>query len=149
FGQTFGLPLGPAILDREIMALDPPQFAHSLHEGGSPLALRRRVTRSEQSDGRRLRLLRARRKRPRGGRPAQQRDELPAPHSITPSARVSRVGGTVSPNAFAVWRLTTRRNFTGLVRLSQEAYIVRRDKIDRRVPNRVKPGPQSLAATGP
>jgi hypothetical protein len=32
---------------------------------------------------------------------------------ITSSARASSVGGTVSPNAFAVWRLTTRRNFTG------------------------------------
>jgi hypothetical protein len=53
-----------------------PQLAHSLHEGGSPLALRRRSTRTEQSDGRRLRLLRARRERPRCRRTADQLDEV-------------------------------------------------------------------------
>src|SRR6516165_7624575 len=37
--QTLGVPLGPTILDREIAALDPTQLAHSLHKGGSPLAL--------------------------------------------------------------------------------------------------------------
>src|SRR6516162_4725179 len=46
-------------------AVDPAEIAHSLHEGGGPLALRRRAARSEQSDGRHLRLLRARRARPR------------------------------------------------------------------------------------
>jgi hypothetical protein len=35
----------------------PEAVAHSLHEGGCPLALRRRATRAEQSDGRRLRRL--------------------------------------------------------------------------------------------
>jgi hypothetical protein len=39
----------------------PEAVAHSLHEGGCPLALRRRATCAEQSNGRRLRLLRARR----------------------------------------------------------------------------------------
>ncbi|HVI61641.1 MAG TPA: hypothetical protein VM910_03465, partial [Bradyrhizobium sp.] len=37
-----------------------------------------------------------RRERPRG-RAAEQRDELASPHSITSSARVSRVVGTLRP----------------------------------------------------
>src|SRR5262249_43426077 len=58
------------------------------------------------------RLLRARRKRPRGSA-AEQRDEGAAPHSITSSAATSRPGGTVSPIAFAVLRLTTVSKFVG------------------------------------
>jgi hypothetical protein len=42
-------------------------------------------------------LLRARRERPYS-RAAEQRDELPPPHSITSSARASSVGGTSRPN---------------------------------------------------
>src|SRR5262249_32609267 len=43
-----------------------------------------------------------RRERPRGRRAAEQRDELAALHSITSSARASRLSGTVSPSALAV-----------------------------------------------
>src|SRR5262249_38679316 len=82
--QTLGVPLGPAILDREIAALDPAQLAHSLHEGGGPLALRRRATSAEQSDSRRLRLLRACLERPRGSRTANKRDELAPSHCQVP-----------------------------------------------------------------
>src|SRR5215470_10825347 len=46
-------------------------------------------------------------------RAAQQRDELAALHSITSSARASRVGGTVRPSAFAVVRLIMRSNLVG------------------------------------
>src|SRR5262245_51191122 len=49
--------------------------------------------------------LRARRERPRDRRAAEERDELAAPHSITSSARVSSVGGTSRPSAWAVLRL--------------------------------------------
>src|SRR5262249_16667342 len=38
---------------------------------------------------------------------ADKRDELAAPHSITSSARPSRVAGMVRPRAFAVFRLIT------------------------------------------
>jgi hypothetical protein len=48
----------------------------------------------------------ARRERPRG-RPAEQRDELAADHSITSSARASTVAGMSRPSAFAVFRLMT------------------------------------------
>jgi len=54
-----------------------------------------------------------RRERPRR-RAAEQRDELaPIHHSITSSARASRVGGTSSPSALAVLRLITSSNLTG------------------------------------
>jgi hypothetical protein len=48
-----------------------------------------------------LALLRARRERPRGGRAAEQRDELATPHSITSSARTRIESGIVNPIAFA------------------------------------------------
>src|SRR5262245_875842 len=58
------------------------------------------------------RSLRPRNKRPehRTGRrrSAEQRDELPPPdHSITSSARTSKVGGTSRPIALAAFKLTT------------------------------------------
>jgi hypothetical protein len=56
-------------------------------------------------------LLRARRKRPSGGRAAEQRDELAPLHSITSSARASINGGTLRPSFFAVVRLITNSNF--------------------------------------
>src|SRR6266508_3012965 len=58
-------------------------------------------------------LLRAPRERPGCRRDAEQRDELAALHSITSSARASKVGGTVRPSALAVTRLTTRSNLIG------------------------------------
>src|SRR5215468_4842820 len=104
-GEAFAASLRPAIFDREIAAVDPAEIAHSLHEGGGPLALRRRAARSEQSDGRHLRLLRARRKWPRGRSAADQRYELAALHSITSSARATSCRGTSIPSASAVLRL--------------------------------------------
>ena len=44
---------------------------------------------------------------------AQQRDELPAPHSITSSARARHIGGTSMPSAFAALRLMTSSNLVG------------------------------------
>src|SRR5262245_45595203 len=60
------------------------------------------------------RLLCARRDRPSRRRAAEQRDELAAgTHSITSSARASRVGGTSRPSALAVIKLITRSNLVG------------------------------------
>src|SRR5262249_34362750 len=59
-----------------------------------------------------LRLLRARRERPRCCA-AEQRDERAALHSITSSAATSRPDGTVKPSAFAVLRLTVVSNLVG------------------------------------
>jgi hypothetical protein len=50
--------------------------------------------------------------RPRS-RAAEQRDELASVHSITSSAVASSDGGTSSPSALAVLRLTTSSNLTG------------------------------------
>src|SRR5262249_53679677 len=57
-------------------------------------------------------LLRPRRNRPRS-RAAEQRDERPARHSITSSARASSVGGTSRPSVLAVFRLITSSNLVG------------------------------------
>ena len=46
-------------------------------------------------------------------RAAEQRDELPPPHSITSSARASSVGGISRPSALAVLRLMTSSNLVG------------------------------------
>src|SRR5262249_59168764 len=47
----------------------------------------------------------ARRERPGDRRTADERDELASSHSITSSARASKVGGTSRPSALAVLRL--------------------------------------------
>src|SRR5262249_33050663 len=59
-----------------------------------------------------LALLRAGRERPRR-RAAEQRDELAPFHSITSSARASKVGGTPRPSALAVLRFTISSNLVG------------------------------------
>src|SRR5262245_34949144 len=61
-----------------------------------------------------LGLLRARHKRPRRRRAAEQRDELAAlHHSITSSARCCRIQGTSRSSAFAVLRLITSSSLVG------------------------------------
>src|SRR5262245_17533362 len=77
--------------------------------------VRERVRRGgvKDADHRHRGLLRARRKRPRGSRAAEKRDEFPSLHSITSSARASSVGGTVRPSALAVLRLMTNSYLVG------------------------------------
>ena len=71
-GVALGASLRPAILDRDGAALDPAEFAQSLHKSGGPLAPGRRRGRAQEPDGRQLpRLLRARRERPRSRRAEQ------------------------------------------------------------------------------
>src|SRR5262245_31962284 len=67
----------------------------------------------EQADHRHRRLLRARRKRPRGSRATEQRHELAPHHSITSSARASMIGGISRPIALAVLTLITSVNLVG------------------------------------
>src|SRR5262249_14396833 len=59
-----------------------------------------------------LALLRAHRERPRR-RAAEERDERAPLHSITSSARASRLGGVFRPGGLAVTRLMIRSNFVG------------------------------------
>src|SRR6516164_339973 len=113
-GEAFAASLRPAIFDRDGATFDPTEFAQSLHKGSGPLALRRCSPRAEQSDGRGLRLLRTRRDRPRGCRPAEQRDELaPFHYSITSSASASSVGGMSRPSSLAAFRLIAISNLVG------------------------------------
>src|SRR5262249_39375937 len=67
----------------------------------------------QQTDQRYCSLLRPRRERPRSCSAAEQRDERAPPHSITSSARASRLGGTSKPSALAVLRLITSSNRLG------------------------------------
>src|SRR5262249_62068663 len=64
----------------------------------------------QEPNGRQLsRLLRPRPERP-CSRAAEQRYERAAPHSITSSARASKIGEKSKPKALAVFRLTTNSN---------------------------------------
>src|SRR5262245_26628101 len=111
--KALGTPLRPTILDRHGATLDPAEFAQSLSKGGCPCTPGRRRARSKEPDDRHLRrLLRARRERP-GSRAAEQRDEVAAIHSITSSARATRVAGTSRPSALAALRLSTNSNLVG------------------------------------
>src|SRR5437764_12167121 len=100
-----------AIFDQDVAAGRPSELPEPLPEI-LKIALRVRIILGDpqqyrdppHSDHRHRRLLRARRKRPRH-RAAEQRDELAAFHSITSSARASRVGGTVAPSGLARFML--------------------------------------------
>src|SRR6516225_6952960 len=76
FGEAFAAPFSPPILDRDRATIDPTEFAQPLRKSGDPLARGRIRAPTQESDGRQLRLLRARRERPRS-RAAEKRDELP------------------------------------------------------------------------
>src|SRR5262249_37013317 len=78
------------------------------------------------------------------GRAAEQRDELAPFHSITASARVSIIGGSSRPIAFAVLRLITSSNLVacsigrsaGLVplRILTIYPAARRNRLEKSVP---------------
>ena len=72
-GQSVGLVLRPAILDRHILALDVAGFTNALPECGQIVCTIGRRRAAEEPDHRHRRLLRARRERPRGCCAAEQR----------------------------------------------------------------------------
>src|SRR5262249_15893994 len=74
-------------------------------------------------------LPRACRERPRGGRAAEQRDELAASHSITSSARASTAEGTSRPSAFATVKFTTRSNLVGCSTGMSPGFTPRRKRL--------------------
>jgi hypothetical protein len=90
-GQSVGLVLRPAILDRHILALDVAGFTKALAECGQIGCTIDRRRAAKESYHRHRSLLRARRERPRGGRAAEQRDEFATFQLIewhsTPAAR--------------------------------------------------------------
>src|SRR5262249_23930318 len=103
-----GLTERESVFDREVLTLDvtkiPEPSSQCLNEVGE--TGRREIAKTHHA------LLRPRPERPRG-RAAEQRDELAALHSITSSARASRVGGTSRPSALAVFRLITSSKLVG------------------------------------
>src|SRR5262249_43050268 len=106
------LTLGPAVLHCDIAALDVAGFVETLPDRVE-LAGSFTVRAAEQANHRHRRLLRPRRERQRRCRAAEQRDERAAVHSITSSARATRVAGTSRPSALAVFRLSTNSNLVG------------------------------------
>src|SRR4029077_14019066 len=76
-GKALSASLAPAILNRDIPALDPAQLTQPLHNSGGQMACICHRTRGHHPNGRQLSsMLRARRKRARGHRAAEQRDEV-------------------------------------------------------------------------
>ena len=105
-GETLALSLGPAILDRDGTAHAPAELVQAPHESCVPIVPVRRRTHTQNADGGQLRRLCAQPQRPRGGA-ADSQQERAAFHSITSSARASRVAGKSRPSALAVLRLIT------------------------------------------
>src|SRR5262249_19288121 len=103
--------------DPHVSAVSPASLLQALDEGVAaslPFRIVRSQAAHQHADApHALALLRAYRKRPRGRRAAEERDELALVHSITSSAIASSDGGTVRPSALAVLRLITSSNLVG------------------------------------
>src|SRR5262249_53334201 len=99
----------PAKLECNIPSFIETNLAESSAECGH-LSVRLRLgTRAKKADHRH-RALRARRHRPRRRRAAEQRDERAPLHSITSSAALSSLSGTMRPCILAVWWLMISSN---------------------------------------
>src|SRR5262249_29249319 len=99
----------PAVLDRDVAAIVIAGLAQPLVER---LQTAGELPRQAEHPDDRRRLLRAHRERPHC-RPAHERDERAAVHSITSSARASSIAGRSSPAALALLRLITSSNAVG------------------------------------
>src|SRR5262249_43556379 len=111
--QSIKVAFRPAEFNRNVLALDEARFAQAVAECRHQRDVLLWRTRVQISDHRHCRLLPSRRERPRSRRTAEQRDELAFFHSITSSARASKVGGTSRPSDFAVLRLMTSSYLVG------------------------------------
>src|SRR6516162_461894 len=115
-GQAILVTISPAVLDREIGALDKAALLEPAMESCQPLRKRTERLAVEESNHRHPRLLRPRRQRPSRRRTAEKGDEVTAlHHSITSLARASSASGTVRPSVVAVLRLITNSNFVGWI----------------------------------
>src|SRR5262249_5344281 len=103
--------LRPAVFDRHVAAFDKTGVIQPLSNDSDQERIGRPRTAAQDTDNRKL-LLCASRQRPRSRRAAEQRDELAALHSITSSARESRLAEIVTLSAFAVFMLITSSNLT-------------------------------------
>src|SRR4029077_18968853 len=109
--QSIKLPLRGTVLDRHVLAFDEAILLQALAKRSQPSGLSLEHRAVEESDHRHW-LLRARSDRP-DGRGSGERYEVAAPHSITSSARASKVAGTSRPSDLAVLRLMTSSNLVG------------------------------------
>src|SRR5262245_49878960 len=113
--QAIVFSVQPMVLHRYVLALYVARFAEALTKRGCMTCGTIKRSAADKADHQSRRLLRARRKRPRDSRAADQRDELAAfharAHSITSSARSKIPVGSSTPIALAVLRLTTNSNF--------------------------------------
>ena len=96
--QPIGMALRPIKLNRWALALDMIGFVQSLPERCRKTGVRVRRSAARESNHWDRRLLPPRRQRPRRRRTTEQRDELPALHSITSSARASSEDGISRPS---------------------------------------------------
>src|SRR6202035_4265625 len=101
--------LRPAIFDRQVPAFDEAHFAQAFAERRRHIDAHFRRIGAEKTDHWQRRLLRARGEWPRCGA-AESSDELAPPHSITSSAVICTIMGTVRPSVLAVFRLSTNSN---------------------------------------
>src|SRR5262249_44941919 len=109
--QSVEATIAGAIFDRDVAPFDVADVLEAL-PNSSDLSIIE-LGAEEHADQRHTRLLGVRRERPRNRRPAEQRYERAALHSITSSARASNVGGTSRPRALAVLRLITSSYLVG------------------------------------
>src|SRR5262245_23918306 len=110
--KSVGVVFRPPVFNRYIPAFDKPGLVQAPMKRDQHLPGVARRSPFEKSNDRRLRLLRARRERPCCHR-AKERYERAALHSITSSARASRIGGISRAIAFAVLRLNASLNLVG------------------------------------
>src|SRR5262245_400297 len=108
----------PAGVDAQVVALDPPQLPQRLQErpdAGLKFRIVRGYGQEHPEAPHRVLLLRTRGERP-CRRTAEQRDEVAPPdHSITSSAVICIISGTVRPSVLAVLRLITNSNLVACI----------------------------------
>src|ERR1700704_2208752 len=106
----------PAEINTQVTTYGPPRLLHPLQECCETrltLGVLSGEVQKHADAPHLVALLRACGQWPCRGCAAEHLDELPAPHSITSSARASSVGGTSMPSAVAVIRLITRSYLVG------------------------------------
>src|SRR5262249_60515429 len=104
--QAIVFAVQPMVLHCYVLALYVARFAEALTKRGCMTCGTIKRSTADKADHQSRRLLRPRRERPRC-RAAEKRDELAAFHSITSSARASRLSGTSRPSACAVFKFIT------------------------------------------
>src|SRR5215472_908648 len=111
-GQPIQLALGPAVFDRDVLALRVAGILEPLAKRPQTIAIAVRRLAVEEPDHRHRGLLRPRRERPRG-RCAENSEQCAALHSMTSSALNKTAVGSSRPSDLAVLRLTTSSTLVG------------------------------------